>query len=124
MKDSFIFEGKKYISARRASEISDYSSDYVGQLCRAGKLDCRMVGRSWFVTEESLHLHKANVLHDEIYRNRIENLKGSKKKDAVEVVAAPVVPAAAPIESVSSASSRDNQISYSADDRPLLPVLS
>lgn len=79
MKDSFIFEGKKYISARRASEISDYSSDYIGQLCRAEKLDCRMIGRSWFVTEESIRLHQANVLHDEIYRNRIENLKGAKK---------------------------------------------
>ncbi len=84
MKDIFIFEGKKYISARRASEISDYSSDYIGQLCRSGKLDCRMEGRSWFVTEESLNLHKTNVLEDEVYRNRIENLRGKKPKDTTE----------------------------------------
>lgn len=77
MKDSFIIEGKKYISSRRASQISDYASDYIGQLCRANKLDCKMIGRSWFVTEESLHLHKAAISREEAYRNRIENLKGS-----------------------------------------------
>lgn len=80
MKDSFIFEGKKYISARRASEISDYASDYVGQLCRAGKLDCRMIGRSWFVTEESIHLHKAAISREEAIRGRIENLRGKPVK--------------------------------------------
>ena len=35
-----------------------------------------MVGRSWFVSEESLQLHKANVLQDEAHRNRIQNLRG------------------------------------------------
>lgn len=76
MKDIFIIEGKKYISSRRASEMSEYSSDYIGQLCRANKLDCKMVGRTWFVTEESIHLHKALISREEVGRNRINNLKG------------------------------------------------
>lgn len=90
MKDVFIIEGKKYISSRRASEMSDYSSDYIGQLCRSNKLDCKMVGRAWFVTEESIHLHKATISREEANRNRIENLKGKKevsvsnKKDYVQ----------------------------------------
>src|SRR3989344_5877927 len=58
MKDTLILEGKNYISARRAAKIINYAQDYIGQLCRAGKLDCRMVGRSWFVTEESLLAHR------------------------------------------------------------------
>lgn len=58
MQGEFIFEGKKYISASRASKIIGYTSDYIGQLCRKGSLDCRMVGRSWFVEEESLKTHK------------------------------------------------------------------
>lgn len=62
MKDSLILEGKIYISARRAARIINYAQDYVGQLCRAGKLDCRMVGRSWFVTEESLLSHRQSAL--------------------------------------------------------------
>lgn len=108
MKDSFIFEGKKYISARRASKISDYSSDYIGQLCRAEKLDSRMIGRAWFITEESLHLHQANVLHDEIARNRIENLRGKKSKAASrssrDKKSAVSAPSAVSAESVGTAS--------------------
>ena len=59
MSESLIIEGKKYLSARRAAEIAAYSKDYVGQLCRSGKLACRMVGRFWYVDEESLQKHQA-----------------------------------------------------------------
>ena len=103
MKDSFIFEGKKYISARRASEISDYASDYVGQLCRAGKLDCRMIGRSWFVTEESIHLHKAAISREEAGRSRIENLRGKSDK----------VTTSTPVTSATSSSSSSSSTSPS-----------
>ncbi|HEY9583415.1 MAG TPA: hypothetical protein VJI66_00405 [Candidatus Paceibacterota bacterium] len=61
MKDALILEGKNYISARRAASEAGYASDYIGQLCRAGKLECKMVGRSWFVTLESLLKHKASI---------------------------------------------------------------
>ena len=84
MKDSFISQGKKYISAKRASEISDYSSDYIGQLCRAQKLDCQVVGRVWFVVEESLLTHKAHVLQNESYRNRHDNLTGGRNADSIK----------------------------------------
>ncbi len=58
MGNEFFFEGKKYISASRASQISGYNSDYIGQLCRKNLLDCRRVGRVWFVCEISLENHK------------------------------------------------------------------
>jgi hypothetical protein len=58
VSESLIIEGKQYISARRAAEIAAYSNDYVGQLCRSGKLACRMVGRFWYVDESSLRKHK------------------------------------------------------------------
>ena len=61
MKDSVLLEGKTYISSRRAAEIAGYSTDYVGQLCRAGKVECRVVGRAWFVTEESIIRHQKAV---------------------------------------------------------------
>ena len=59
MSESLIIEGKEYISAQRAAEITAYSRDYVGQLCRSGKLACRMVGRFWYVDEESLRKYQA-----------------------------------------------------------------
>ena len=61
MKHIVIFQGKKYISSKRASKISRYSSDYIGQLCRAQKLDSRMLGHTWFVAEDSLIAYKEKV---------------------------------------------------------------
>jgi len=49
-----IFNGKKYISARRASEITGYSIDYIGQLARGNKVASEMVGRNRFVEESGL----------------------------------------------------------------------
>ena len=62
MNDDLYFDGKKYISSSRAAKISGYVNDYIGQLCRDGKLDCRMVGRSWYVGLESLIQHKSSNL--------------------------------------------------------------
>ena len=58
MSESLTIEGKEYISVRRAAEIAAYSKDYVGQLCRSGKLACRMVGRFWYVDEDSLRKYQ------------------------------------------------------------------
>ncbi len=83
MKDDLIFEGKKYISAKRASKLVSYTRDYVGQLCREGKVESRMVGRSWFISEESILNHK---LHCE----KSENI-GSVKMAPIIALPAPVI---------------------------------
>ena len=57
MDGELIFDNTKYISSKRASEISGYTQDYVGQLCRDGRVDGRRVGRSWYVHEDSLLLY-------------------------------------------------------------------
>jgi len=57
MQQDLIFDGKKYISSKRASQISAYSKDYIGQMCREGRIDGRIVGRSWYVEEKSLLDH-------------------------------------------------------------------
>lgn len=61
MESELFFEGKKYISGSRASQLTGYNSDYIGQLCRRGLLDCRRVGRAWFVNEDSLKNHEVNA---------------------------------------------------------------
>ncbi|TSC57281.1 MAG: cell wall surface anchored protein, partial [Parcubacteria group bacterium Greene0416_79] len=58
-----FIEGKKFISASRAAEISGFVPDYIGQLCRGGKLICNRVGRSWFVSEESVLSYVAQNLN-------------------------------------------------------------
>jgi len=58
MMDELIIDKKKYISSKRASRISGYTKDYIGQLCRAGSIPSKMVGRSWYVEEDSIKEHR------------------------------------------------------------------
>ena len=78
MKDNLILEDKIYISAKRVQELFGYTSDYVGQLCRSGKLECKMIGRSWFVTEKSIIDHRSNV--NEILKSKIKEKRKSSQK--------------------------------------------
>ncbi|MBI2046365.1 MAG: hypothetical protein HYT28_03030 [Parcubacteria group bacterium] len=56
--DELILDGRKYISSRRAGEITSYTNDYIGQLCRAGKVQGKLIGRIRFVDEASLLSYK------------------------------------------------------------------
>lgn len=49
---------KIYVSTKRAAEITGYAKDYVGQLCREGHVEAKMVGRSWYVLESSIREHR------------------------------------------------------------------
>lgn len=62
--DSVIVDRKNFISAKRASEISGYTCDYVGQLCRSGKLESTRVGNAWFVSEKSILSHCINLAQE------------------------------------------------------------
>ena len=57
--DSLVaFDGKDYISAARAAEITGYHQDYVGQLAREGKVLSRQVGNRWYVERAGVLAHK------------------------------------------------------------------
>ncbi len=58
MNKKLVIDGKKYISAKRASEIYGYNSDYIGQLCRENFFDAKRIGRAWFVAEDAIIHHK------------------------------------------------------------------
>ncbi|MFA5942615.1 MAG: helix-turn-helix domain-containing protein [Candidatus Paceibacterota bacterium] len=56
--DEILIEDKKYISSRQAAKITGYAKDYVGQLCREGRVPARLVGRSWYVLEAAIQDHR------------------------------------------------------------------
>lgn len=58
MSDEVDIGGVRYISSKRASELSEYSQDYIGQLARAGSIDAKRVSGLWYVSLESLQGHK------------------------------------------------------------------
>ncbi len=59
--DEITIEGKVYISSKQAAKITGYAKDYVGQLCREGRVDARHIGRNWYVLEDSIREHRFGV---------------------------------------------------------------
>ena len=84
MASEIIFDGKKFISSGVASTRTGYAGDYISQLCRSGKIDCKMVGRSWHVCEEDLLAHKARNLNCD--PRKAERLNGKNISEDISVM--------------------------------------
>ncbi|MDO8561526.1 MAG: hypothetical protein Q7S05_01735 [bacterium] len=54
MSDEIIIDGEQFVSSKRASELSGYKQDYIGQLSRGGQITARRVGGLWYVSSDSL----------------------------------------------------------------------
>ena len=107
------FDGKDYVSASRAAELTGYHRDYVAQLGRAGTILSRQVGNRWFVDRASLLAHKATK--DRLLGAVQSQAVGLPEKKDEEVV----LP-----ESLSNASYSvaGPLLKYSSDERELLPI--
>lgn len=60
--DELVIEEKKYLSSKKAAKLTGYAKDYVGQLCREGKVEARLVGRNWYVLETSIMDHRFGAI--------------------------------------------------------------
>jgi len=56
--EEIVIDEKKYISSKRAAKETGYAKDYVGQLCREGRVQARLVGRAWYVLESAIYDHR------------------------------------------------------------------
>ncbi len=54
MFETNIQNNSTLISLARAAELTGYHQDYLGQLCRLGRLPAKKVGRNWFTTDDAL----------------------------------------------------------------------
>ena len=107
MNNGLDINGKRYISSRRGAEITGYTMDYIGQLCRSGKLESKMVGNVRFVSERSLSLYVR------------ERMKGdTPKSTAPKAVGAPT-----PSNLRKDQNARNKFLSLK-DTGPLLPTMS
>jgi len=82
--DEVILDNKKYIKASTIAKHLGYTSDYVGQLCRSGKVDAQLVGRSWFVAEDSLREHKHGTKRSNVAKSKaaVKNYQHIQREDA------------------------------------------
>jgi len=58
--ETVTLNGTEYVKASVLAKKLGYTSDYLGQLCRGGKVDAELVGRSWYVEPNSVTEHKKN----------------------------------------------------------------
>ncbi len=72
---TLIIDGKTYTKASDLAKNLGYTNDYVGQLCRAEKIDAHLVGRSWYASADSIKDHKSNR-----YRSTTTKSKQTVKK--------------------------------------------
>ena len=56
--DEILIEEKRYVSSKQAAKVTGYAKDYIGQLCREGRVPARLVGRSWYVLESAIQDHR------------------------------------------------------------------
>lgn len=56
--DEILIEERRYISSKRAAKVTGYAKDYIGQLCREGRVPARLIGRNWYVLETAIHDHR------------------------------------------------------------------
>ena len=87
-----IIDGKTYISSKRAAEITGYAKDYVGQLCREGRVEARLVGRSWYVLEDSIREHRFGAEEKQIEEKPTEAVWESPRYMVEDAPEMPKVP--------------------------------
>ncbi|KND47937.1 MAG: hypothetical protein AB199_04235 [Parcubacteria bacterium C7867-004] len=63
--DEITIGDKTYISSKQAAKITGYAKDYIGQLCREGRVEARLVGRNWYVLDSSIREHRFGVENEE-----------------------------------------------------------
>ncbi len=126
--DSLVFfDGKDYISAHRASEITGYHQDYVGQLARSGKIASQQIGNRWYVDRAGIEAHKTEK-DSLLAAVQVESVGLQPKKEEAfikkpEIVADTVekIEKKEPVKQ--SIADIGPLLTYSADDGDLIPGL-
>ena len=64
--DKVTLNGKVYERSAAVAKRHGYTSDYMGQLSRSGKVDAELVGRSWYVHSPSVEAYKQGIEDPEV----------------------------------------------------------
>lgn len=115
------FDGKDYISASRASKISGYNQDYIGQLARSGKILSRQIGNRWYVERAGLLDHKREK--DGLLASVQSEAVGLVRKTLTADANASDVPLERPIRSAGEYVGAGPVLTYFKDESDLMPVM-
>lgn len=81
--DELVIDGQTYVSTKQAAKDTGYAKDYVGQLCREGRVTARLVGRSWYVLASSIREHRFGGEANESVPASKESLQAKEPSVAV-----------------------------------------
>lgn len=93
--DELMLSGKRFISSRRIARENGYTSDYIGQLIRGGKIVGQKVGRAWYVEEASFAAYLGSEAPQ--VPAPIEEAESATTKESVSEVEQEPEPVAAPV---------------------------
>ncbi|MEM9336886.1 MAG: hypothetical protein AAGA35_03465 [Patescibacteria group bacterium] len=82
--EQVVIDGITYEKAAKVAKQFRYTKDYIGQLCRSGKVDAKLIGRSWFVNPETLTEHKKARYQKNAGEDGVSTKDEAKKGDATE----------------------------------------
>ena len=85
---SISFRNREYVKASTIAKKFKYTQDYVGQLCRSGKVEARLVGREWYIDAESVTEYRQQK-HSVQKKSATINLTKVTQKVAVKPVLRP-----------------------------------
>lgn len=117
--NEITIDGKQYVSVKRAAVLAEYTTDYVGQLCRGGKLEAVRMGRNWYVNEASLIEHKQTQVLAKDKQPQAEPEIEPEPASAPE----PVLKREEAKIPLRASVFKHSFVLYSSDDSPLLPPL-
>lgn len=80
-----IINGVEYLPASALTKQFRYTTDYIGQLCRAKKVDAQLIGRSWYVNPISLAEHKKNRHAKPAAKSIVEKVVANANKDITPI---------------------------------------
>lgn len=116
--NSISVNGEKYVKASSIAKELGYTADYVGQLARAKKVEAVLVGRTWYVKEDSIKSHKTTR-----YRSSLTK----SKKEIKKLVSEDAESASTGLKSAKDFSYIKNSyhptVKYEVDEEDLIPIL-
>lgn len=128
--DLVTHNGITYKKASAVAKEFKYTTDYIGQLCRAKKIDARLVGRAWYVNPESLTGHKKGRYQTEspaedVVAIKINKLPEEAPKKYLKRVSIEPVLANKTVKILKhfGDSSREVNVKYESDGGSLIPKM-
>lgn len=117
--DEISVKGNKYLKAKVLARELGYTNDYIGQLCRGGKVDAQLVGRTWYVDPDSIRGHKSTR-----YRSTKATSKKEIQSEVLRKMQEEEIHTKPNFYTPHKVKSFAKQFTYHADQSELVPVTS